>query len=251
MAENNDRSTMSRRRFIRNSSYAAGGAIGGGFIGTLIGRNLLGDDQEVKNKSQSDAPPDFGHALMHFTNQQEFAVLSAATERIFPEDDNGPGAVKLGVPFFIDHQLAGSYGHNDREYMQGPFYPGSDFQGYQTRLKRHEVFDVGIKAIRNESKKDFDADFVDLEGEQQDKILQKFQDGDVKLKGVTATTFFELLRSATIEGAYSDPLYGGNGNMEGWMMKEFPGNYMSYLNEIGKEEFIQKEPRALRAHLKS
>ncbi|UOQ92389.1 gluconate 2-dehydrogenase subunit 3 family protein [Halobacillus shinanisalinarum] len=251
MAENNERSTMSRRRFIKNSSYAAGGAIGGGFIGTLIGRNLLGDNQEVKNESQSDAPPDFNHALMHFTNQKEFAVLSAATERIFPEDDNGPGAVKLGVPFFIDHQLAGSYGHNDREYMRGPFYPGSDFQGYQTRLKRHEVFDVGIKAIQNESKNDFDANFVDLEGEQQDKILQKFQDGDVKLKGVTPTTFFELLRSATIEGAYSDPLYGGNGNMEGWMMKEYPGNYMSYLNEIGKEKFIKKEPRALRAHLKS
>ncbi|MFD2923995.1 gluconate 2-dehydrogenase subunit 3 family protein [Halobacillus naozhouensis] len=246
-----ERSTMSRRRFIKNTSYAAGGAIGGGFIGTLIGRNLLDDQQEAKKGSKTESLPDFNHALMHFTNQKEFQLLSAATERIFPEDDNGPGAIKLGVPFFIDHQLAGSYGHNDREYMRGPFYPGSDFQGYQTRLKRHEVFDVGIKAIQNESKKEFDADFVELEGKQQDQILQKFQDGDVKLKGVTATTFFELLRSATLEGAYSDPLYGGNGNMKGWMMKEFPGNYMSYLNEIGKEEFIKKEPRALRAHIQS
>jgi len=188
---------------------------------------------------------------MYFTRQSDFDLLSAATERIFPEDENGPGAIALGVPYFIDHQLAGSYGRNDREYMIGPFYPGSDFQGYQTRLKRHEVFDQGIQAIENESQNAFDASFVDLEGDQQDQILQMFQDGEVSMKGVTSTTFFELLRSATMNGAYSDPLYGGNNNMEGWEMKEYPGNYMTYLDEIEEEEFIEKEPKALRSHMSS
>ncbi|WP_077624784.1 gluconate 2-dehydrogenase subunit 3 family protein [Sediminibacillus massiliensis] len=253
MADEKERSTMSRRRFIKNSSYAAGGAIGGGFLGTILGRNLFGGNNTEKQGQQQHANNDestnFNQALMHFTRQKDFQIISAATERIFPEDDNGPGAIKLGVPFFIDHQLAGSYGHNEREYMMGPFYPGSDFQGYQTRLKRHEVFDVGIQAIERESQNEFGESYIDLEGEQQDKILQRFQDGDVKLKGVTSTTFFELLRSATIEGAYSDPLYGGNGNMEGWLMKEYPGNYMSYINEIEKKEFIEKEPQALRAHI--
>lgn len=252
MADEKERSTMSRRRFIKNSSYAAGGAIGGGFLGTILGRNLWGNNNENQGQQQNgnnNESTNYNQALMYFTRQKDFQIVSAASERIFPEDDNGPGAVELGVPFFIDHQLAGSYGHNDREYMRGPFYPASDFQGYQTRLKRHEVFDVGIQAIEEESKKQFDTSFVDLEGEQQDEILQKFQDGDVDLKGVTPTTFFELLRSATIEGAYSDPLYGGNGNMQGWMMKEFPGNYMSYINEIDKKEFIKKEPKALRAHI--
>ncbi|MDQ0298941.1 gluconate 2-dehydrogenase gamma chain [Salibacterium salarium] len=250
MAENNEKTTMSRRRFIKNSSYVAGGAIGGGVLGTVLGRNLLNDNQGTAPKESSgDSSQNFNRALMYFTREKDFNILSQATERIFPEDDNGPGAIALGVPFFIDHQLAGAYGHNDREYMQGPFYPGSDFQGYQTRLKRHEVFDVGIQAMDRESQKEFDASFEELEGEQQDQILKKLQDGDVELKGVTSSTFFELLRSATIEGAYSDPLYGGNGNMEGWMMKEFPGNYMSYIDEIGEEEFITKEPKALRAHI--
>ncbi|WP_028782217.1 gluconate 2-dehydrogenase subunit 3 family protein [Thalassobacillus devorans] len=251
MADENTKSTMSRRRFIKNSSYVAGGAIGGGFLGTILGRNVFTDNQQQASPEKNNNANDYNRALMYFTRQKDFDILSAATERIFPEDENGPGAIKLGVPYFIDHQLAGAYGHNDREYMQRPFYPGSDFQGYQTRLKRHEVFMVGIQAIENESQKGFDSSFLDLEDKQKDEILQKFQDGKVDLKGVTPTTFFELLRSATLEGAYSDPLYGGNGNMEGWLMKEYPGNYMSYINDIGKDKFIKKEPKPLRAHFAS
>ncbi|MBP1970088.1 gluconate 2-dehydrogenase gamma chain [Virgibacillus natechei] len=250
MADENEKkqSGMSRRKFIRNSSYLAGGAIGGGILGSLFGTNIFNDDQQTAPETTTGGENDYNRALMYFTRQKDFNILSEATERIFPEDDNGPGAITLGVPFFIDHQLAGSYGNNDREYMKGPFYPGSDFQGYQTRLKRHEVFDIGIQAIERESQNDFDASFLDLEGDQQDQILSRFQDDDVEMKGVTPTTFFELLRSATIEGAYADPLYGGNGDMEGWLMKEYPGTYMSYLDEIEEEEFINKEPQALRAH---
>ncbi|MBR8635912.1 gluconate 2-dehydrogenase subunit 3 family protein [Campylobacter jejuni] len=36
-------------------------------------------------------------------------MLSEAVERIFPEDDLGPGAKKLGVAIFIDNELAGNY----------------------------------------------------------------------------------------------------------------------------------------------
>ncbi|SDL69716.1 gluconate 2-dehydrogenase subunit 3 family protein [Sediminibacillus halophilus] len=253
MAENNSNTKMSRRKFIKNSGYVAGGAIGGGLLGTLVTTSVTNNGSQTASNTTDGGSnnTNFNKALMYFARQEDFNILSAATERIFPEDDNGPGAIELGVPYFIDHQLAGAYGHNDKEYMQGPFYEGSDFQGYQTRLKRHEVFDVGIQAIEKQSQQDFDASFVDLEGKQQDEILQKFQDGDVDLKGVTPTTFFELLRSATIEGAYSDPLYGGNGNMAAWEMKQFPGSQMSYLDEIKKEEFIEKEPKALRAHISS
>ncbi|WP_077621416.1 gluconate 2-dehydrogenase subunit 3 family protein [Sediminibacillus massiliensis] len=252
MADNN-KSKMSRRRFIKNSSYVAGGAIGGGLLGTLITANVSDNSQTASTDSSGggEGQTNFNKALMYFTRQENFNILSAATERIFPEDENGPGAIGLGVPYFIDHQLAGGYGHNEREYMQGPFFEGSDFQGYQTKLKRHQVFDLGIQAIERESQKDHNASFTDLEPEQQDQILQKFQDGDVDLKGVTPTTFFELLRSATLEGAYSDPLYGGNGNMDGWRMKEYPGSYMSYNEELDSEEFIEKEPRPLRAHISS
>lgn len=73
--------------------------------------------------------------------------MSQATERIFPEDDFGPGAIGLGVPYFIDNQLAGSYGVNAREYMQAPFDVGEPTQGYQTPLIRQEVFLSGIRKL--------------------------------------------------------------------------------------------------------
>lgn len=238
---NEDKKKISRRSFVKNSSYAAGGLIGGGLLGSLIGVNLDGSKEEVtipSNKSTN-------QAFMYFTREADFKTLSAATERIFPEDDNGPGAIELGVPYFIDHQLAGSYGHNDQEYMQGPFHEGSDFQGYQTPLKRHQVFMEGIRALDHESNKKHDGAFNEIEDNQQDEILKKFEDDKVKLKGVKASMFFDLLKDATMAGAYADPLYGGNIGMEGWKMKEYPGHQMSYASDIENKEFTEIEPQSL------
>ncbi|WP_413376509.1 gluconate 2-dehydrogenase subunit 3 family protein [Alkalihalobacillus sp. 1P02AB] len=244
------KSTMSRRRFIRNSGLVAGGLVGGGVIGGLIGANTRTGEQAVNPETggaQTGKVINFQQAPLYFSNMERFAVLEAACERIFPEDQNGPGAISLGVPFFIDHQLAGAWGYNAKEYMQGPFYPGSEFQGYQTALLRHEVFDEGITAIETYSHTHYDgAKFVDLDDEQKDDVLSQFADGEVEMHGVTSTTFFRLLRAATLEGVYADPAYGGNKNMQGWRMKGFPGHQMSFLNQIESEEFIEIEPNSLR-----
>lgn len=244
MADENQSSKMSRRKFIKNSSYAAGGVIGGGLVGTLIGTNIPGvtnEDTQTKTKSESASRNHFNRAYMYFTRNSDFDTLTAATERIFPEDKNGPGAKKLDVPYFIDHQLAGDYGHNAKEYMQGPFHTGTDTQGYQSPLRRHEIFMIGIRALESESQSDYDDSFADLDNDKQDKILKKFEDDKVKIKGVLASDFFELLRTATLSGAYADPVYGGNNDMEGWGMKNFPGAQMSYLNKIEKEKFVDNE----------
>nr|WP_245837408.1 gluconate 2-dehydrogenase subunit 3 family protein [Virgibacillus phasianinus] len=245
--EDSKKSNMSRRKFIRNSSYAAGGLIGGGIIGSLIGTNYFNDTEQPSTRSSKES--NFNRALMFFTRQSDFQILSAATERIYPKDDQGPGAIELGVPYFIDHELAGAYGHNEREYMKGPFLEGTEYQGYQTPLKRHAVFMTGIRALESESKSAYDASFVDLEGEQQDKILKKFENDDVKLHKVSSAYFFEMLRSATISGTYADPLYGGNADMDAWKMKNFPGSQMTYLNKIGSEKFIDIKPKSLNDHI--
>ena len=241
MANNQDDNKISRRRFVKNSSYAAGGLIGGGLLGSFLGVNL-NDTKEDTQKPVKQSP---NQAYMYFQRKADFETLGAATERIFPKDDNGPGAIELGVPYFIDHQLAGSYGRNDQEYMQGPFRTGSDFQGYQTPLKRHEIFMEGIRGLNRESKEKIDGAFTDLKNDEQDDILSAFDDDKVKLKGVKSSMFFDLLIDATMAGAYADPLYGGNIDMEGWKMKEYPGHQMSYANEIENEEFTKIEPQSL------
>lgn len=247
MADKKEKADLSRRRFLKNSGYVAGGVVGGGILGSLLGVNLDGGSEQAS--APGEEVQKYNNALMYFTKHQDFQTLADATERIYPEDDNGPGAIKLDVPYFIDHQLAGAYGNNSREYMQGPFKKGTAYQGYQTRLKRHEIFMQGIHELEKQSQKEFDTSFTDLEGEQQDDILKKFENDDIDMKAVKSSDFFKLLLSATLAGVYSDPLYGGNADMAGWKMKEYPGSQMSYKNEIEEEDFIEMEPQALNSHL--
>ncbi|TFB25085.1 gluconate 2-dehydrogenase subunit 3 family protein [Filobacillus milosensis] len=241
----------SRRKFLKNSGYFAGGLVGGGILGSVIGWQIddPNQNQTQDNPNNQDSKPDYNQALKFFQNQEEFELISAAAERIFPEDENGPGAIGLGVAYFIDHELAGDYGNNEKMYMHGPFKEGTAYQGFQSRLKRKEIFREGMKAIERESQGSFDDSFVNLDAEQQDEILQKFANDKVKMRGAMPSTFFSLLKESTLAGAFADPLYGGNLNMDGWRMKEFPGSQMSYLNEIESEEFVQIEPQSLYKHL--
>lgn len=180
---------------------------------------------------------DYSEARLFFKQKKDFDVLSFATERIFPEDENGPGAIKLGVPYFIDKQLAGSYGSNKFDYMKGPVQKVKVDSSYQTLMTRGEVFIEGVRKLNDESLKTYDAEFFDLEGEQQDEILTAMEAGEIELRSVKGSTFFNLLRQMTIEGAYADPLYGGNKNMMGWKMKEHPGIRAGYSDLIEEEEF--------------
>lgn len=240
----------SRRDFLKTSGIATGALIGGGIIGGLIGAN------SNNNNASSNAPAPNGEqhgegsaggvrGLIFFKNDAEFQILANATERIFPEDDLGPGAIGLGVPYFIDKQLAGAYGENSKEYMQGPFEEGQTTQGYQSRLKRNEMFRQGLQLMQQEAQSRFETDFVELEGEQMDEILTAFQEDEIEMKGVSALFFFKLLRMATLEGAYADPIYSGNEGMEGWKMKGFPGHQASYINQIESEEYVEIEPKSL------
>lgn len=237
---------VSRRDFLKTSGIAAGTLVGGGIIGGLVGYNVKKDGPATTTEdSHASSDTNVNRGLMFFQNRHDFDVLSQATERIFPEDDLGPGAIGLGVPFFIDNQLASNYGSNSKEYMQGPFFPGAPTQGYQSILTRSEIFLQGVHVMESEAKKRFDKSFTDIEPEQMDEILTDLQKDEIEMRGVTAGFFFKLLRSATIEGAYSDPLYNGNVNMEGWKMKGFPGHQMSYINVIEEEKFQKIEPKSL------
>lgn len=242
-----DKKGLSRRDFLKTTGIATGAVLGGGLLGGLVGYNVKKEPTDSNTKHDVNANKEAGapRGLMFFTNNNEYQVIAQATERIFPEDELGPGAIGLGVPFFIDNQLAGSYGNNTREYMQGPFFEGAPTQGYQSRLTRAEIFRQGILKIDEEAQKRFSEQFVKLEAEQMDEVLTAFQKDEVAMSGVTSAFFFRLLRQATLEGAYADPIYNGNADMDGWRMKGFPGHQMSFVNDIEKEDFIKMEPQSI------
>lgn len=260
---------MSRRNFLKNSGLVAGGLVGGSLFGGLVTNQFQKGDQKPGTSNENTT--EIFEARTFFSRNEDFDLLSAATERIFPENENGPGAIELGVPYFIDRQLSSEWGTNANDYMNGPFPqiievdeyeeadtnqneqgPGSDLKvptptpRYQSRMTRATMFLEGVHAIEREAQKKFGERFVKLEDTQQDEILQLFDNGEAEMNGVSSSTFFNLLLGTTIEGVYADPVYGGNRNMEGWKMKEYPGPRMSYLNEIQEEEFIVMNPESLR-----
>lgn len=234
---------MGRRKFIKNTGLVLGGVIGGSLFGGLLTSKFQTEPVEKETNVIED---DGKEARIFFNRKEDFNVLKEAVERIYPEDDNGPGAIELGVPYFIDRQLAGEFGNNGKEYMQGPFKQIDHSERYQSRLNRGDIMIEGLRKINAVSQKEFNKGFIDLEEEQQNEILQSFEEGKVKMRGTSSQLFFNLLRQMTIEGAYADPLYGGNRNMQGWVMREYPGPRPAYIDVIEEEEFVKQDPISLK-----
>ena len=239
----------SRRDFLKTSGGIAGGFIGGSLLGGLVGFNLNdGEDGVIEEiidtdeQSQGEEKNTLQEARIFFKNPLDFEVLSAATEKIYPEDDNGPGAIGLGVPFFIDKQLAGNYGSNEKFYMEGPFEEG------ENPLTNGDLIMLGLRTLNSKSKEDFDENFHDLSEDDQIKLLEDMENDDIEMEYAPASAFFAQLHALTLQGAYADPLYGGNKNMEGWKMIQYPGPRMGWMDQITSEEFVEMEPESLRAY---
>lgn len=200
-----------------------------------------------KNIAHDASMPKLYQAKKFFTNDRAFRVLNEAVERIFPEDELGAGAKKLGVAYFIDGQLAGGYGICEREYMMGPFEQGDETQGYQAALNRRQIFEMGIAALDEEAKIRFKKGFVEISDSQKDEILSAFEKNKskVEFEGITSADFFSDLRTMTLAGVYSDPIYGGNANMQAWKMKNFPGAQMTYSAYVENDKLDVIEPVSL------
>ena len=77
---------------------------------------------------------------LRFFTEAEARVISAACERIFPSDANGPGATEAAVVIYIDRQLAGPYGRDKYRYTKGPFVESYPEHGYQGKDTPGEIY---------------------------------------------------------------------------------------------------------------
>jgi gluconate 2-dehydrogenase gamma chain len=58
--------------------------------------------------------------------------------------------------------------------------------------------------------------------------------------------FFAHLWECTVEGFFSDPVYGGNRDMIAWRMIGFPGAYASYYGLVDKHGIkLDRPPMSL------
>ncbi len=183
----------------------------------------------------ADAPQAVEPGPYRFLSPQEAAFVEAAVPRLIPADDLGPGAKEVGVPTFIDRQLAGPYGRAERWYMLGPWRPGTPTQGYQSRLTPAQLYRFAIKAIDGHVAGQHQGrTFAELPAEQQDKLLEALEKDEIKLTGVNGKVFFEVLLQNTIEGFFSDPIHGGNREMAAWKMIGFPGARYDYRDYVAR-----------------
>ena len=205
---------MKRREFLTIPAAALGGTL----IYTLAREPLRLQAQEGTVR-----------VPLRFFTEQEARVVSAASGRIFPSDETGPGAKEAGVVIYIDRQLAGPYGRDKYRYTKGPWVESVPEHGYQGKETPREVYRAGIRELGN---------FADLSADEQDR----------RLRAIEKTHFFELLLAHTKEGMFCDPMHGGNAELIGWQLIGFPGPQMSYRDDVDKHfgEKFRPAPKSLR-----
>jgi gluconate 2-dehydrogenase gamma chain len=187
------------------------------------------------------AIPELG--LTYFSMPQA-AVIQAMSARIFPSDANGPGALEAGVVYYIDRQMSTPWAVGADWYMEGPFEPGEPTQGWQLNLTPRQLYNYGIQFVEAYCNAQYKAGFASLTTDQQDEVIKALADNKVDtFQGFSGAVFFDLVRQGTLEGMYSDPLWGGNYNLIGWKLKRYPGAQVT--TDLMATEFVELPPVTL------
>ena len=178
---------------------------------------------------------------------EEAAFYSAVADTIIPADALSPSGTECGIPVFIDRQLASAWGAGARMYRAGPFHPGMPEQGYQLPLTPCDFFSAGVVAANAWSHKTYGKTFDRLTPDQRIEALTVMETGKAEFEDFDARAFFQRLLTITMEGFFSDPIYGGNRGKASWRMLGFPGLPATYADKI--EEYRNKryvaEPRSI------
>lgn len=223
MPEKPDRA--SRRDFLKGAASLAP-------LAALSGPAAPAPASELSPPPSTPASNDYPPS---FFAPAEWAFLNAACARLIPNDDNGPGAVELGVPQYIDRQMATPWAEGGLWYMQGPFVEAKAEFGYQSALTPKQQYRLGIKAINEAVQAASGKNFADLPPADQDEWLKKIEKGEVKSPDLPLKTFFtSFLLKNVMEGYFGDPLYGGNKDMGAWKMIGHPGVRADYLEFVAE-----------------
>jgi len=165
-------------------------------------------DCRARGSERMAFPTDADAAPRRTFSRETFAILSAVCERLLPRDED-PGAIDLGVPAYIDRVVA-----------------EPDLSPVRDLLLRV------LPIVDRESRKRFGGRAFDEAAPiEQDEILGLWQHGNDG-----GQSFFQVILSLTLEGAFSDPKYGGNSEGRGFAMIGFrprpPLTMSSHLHSI-------------------
>jgi gluconate 2-dehydrogenase gamma chain len=195
--ETGDKSTNISRRAVFRQIGFAGAAV-------AVSATPLGCTAESAQTTASAAPR---REALETLNATEADALEAIVARLIPSDENGPGATEARAAHYIDRALAG-----------------------QLHALR-STYAVGLAAIDEHAQSTKGATFARLSPADQDVILRDMEADNAPGFMPSASAFFNLLRTHTIEGTFCDPYYGGNANFVGWDLIRYPGLRMGVTAE--------------------
>ena len=129
----------------------------------------------------------------------EADTLEAIVARLIPTDEDGPGATEARAAYYIDRALGGALASS------------------------HETYAEGLAATEAYARASKGALFATLAPADQDRILGEMEEGVATGFEPSSRSFFNLVRSHTIQGTFCDPYYGGNADFVGWDLLGYPG----------------------------
>lgn len=210
---------------------------------------------------------------IEFFNPVEAAMVEALSARILPGTPDDPGAREAGVVYYIDRALAGVHGgYTHKTYTQGPFLVVSEAEtavertsrtdiyrvletadadivsryGYQSVLTPQDIYRRGLESVEVFAQSSFGRSLLDLSEEEQDTLLEAMDAEEATgFDAPSGKAFFIKLRNDTLEGMFSDPIYGGNRDMAGWKLIGYPGARGFYTPEEMQDTNFSSPPVSL------
>jgi len=183
MSDDTQPDEISRRSFIQRVSFFGGSMV-------MLG-SCSREPVPAKKAERSGTPLVSSHVT--FTDE-EYDAVAAACERLLPRDED-VGAADLGVPGYVDRALS----DQRMSHVKDDFIRGLDALMRRAQAQRGKPF-------------------AQLTPEAQDELLTVFKNSP---KSSGEGHWYELLVVLTMEGAFSDPSYGGNKDRKGWALIGF------------------------------
>lgn len=157
---------------------------------------------------QAPRPADVVREPLETLTPVEADALEAIVARLIPTDEHGPGAREARAAHYIDRALGGALAAS------------------------RDAYRAGLAAVDRYAGATKGARFADLAASDQDAILGEMERNQATGFTPSASAFFGLLRTHTIQGTFSDPYYGGNRDFIGWDLIGYPGLRLA----VGEED---------------
>ena len=178
------------------------------------------------------APRPLGRPGYQSLGLEESATTEAIVEHMWPADKLTASGVELGIAVYIDRQLAGAFGRGDRLYMQAPFRKGKPQHGYQLPLTPEAYFKAGIAALNGYCRGAHGKTFDRLDAGAREAALVAVSEGKAKSEFDLSAWFNGLFYPLFTQGAFADPIYGGNRDKVAWKMIGYPGLPATYARDM-------------------